>query len=137
MAKTTLRAESVRDNSIAPDAHTFDPAAWLSAFANRGGGWTTRPGGETILGILVCGNPDETEARAMLDGLSPEQSSQIAAYIRERGLLSAQTPDAAILHAWERRKSSIASKPTSTNGTTSKALKTDPQAKARVGVPEK
>src|SRR3954447_11109088 len=38
---------------------------------------------------------------------------------------------------WDRRRSSIASKPTITSGTTSRALKTEPQARATVGVPEK
>lgn len=95
-------------STIAPDAHTFDPATWLDNFKSIGGGWTARPGGETILGILVCGNPGEGAARAMLDNLSSEQSSQIDAYIRERGLLPCQTPNDAVLGAWERRKAAFA-----------------------------
>jgi hypothetical protein len=96
-------------SSITPDAHTFNPGQWLVAFKNRGGGWTATPDGETTLGILVCGNDYEREARAMLTGLDAAQSSQIRTYIREMGLVAGQDchPDAAILRAWERRRAAL------------------------------
>lgn len=94
-------------STIAPAAHTFDPAAWLEDFGQLGGGYYTNSEGKAF----VCwASPDHTPgdnitAKAMACQLTAEQHKAIEAHIRAEQERRGLSP---ILAAWDRIKTARA-----------------------------
>ncbi len=71
------------DSTIAPNAHTFEPARWLERFEALGGCFTATPSGDTMLGWFCWGHPaeEQAQARAMGEALSEVQKAAITAHL--------------------------------------------------------